>query len=189
MSSNAFPYPGPITIGVLESEDGKTKIRFQYNPSQVTDTKAIQYGAQTSKKDKAEASPYGSYEPLCRFQYGGARTISLNLLFDAFHPIYDVNGFGDGTSFKEDDLEKILNDFRNLAYPKEKNFTGGQVIPKKVKKFTGPPKVKLALGNSLVVPGYITSLSITIKQFNENLKPVKAEVSFTIQEYYGLNQS
>lgn len=164
--------------GVITTEDSSVTIKFQYNPTEITDAKAVNYQSKT---------PRGKYRPTYQFVNGGERSLKFKLLIDSLHSSLSPDPDKDA-SYKDSgdpkNIEKILDNFRKLVYPKETDWTANGPKPKPLssgQKFTAPPRCRLSLGNK-VIRGFVKTLSIKESLYNANLEPVRAELQLVFVE-------
>jgi hypothetical protein len=175
---------------------------FQYNPTQVVDSRKLNWQERGVTPRPAGASGFGglvadlrtawehtgkmfSGGQLKSFKHDAERTISFKFLIDGRErrpgePARRRNEDGDVLA----DLAII----RSFAYPELIDLAGlaGAVFGAGATDwsqvfFNEPPSTVLVFGSSSV-DCYITELKITETQFNKDLNPVRAEVDITMVE-------
>jgi hypothetical protein len=182
---------------------------FQYNPTQITDSKNLQWGvrrprpledAQTALTAVAggniaalgTAVSVGiehlgslfSNADLHEFAKEGDRTISFKFVVDGREqrPDEPARRREDGT------IRGDLAIIRSFTYPKMLNVVAlltalstSEAEPFSTFFFNSPPTMTLIMGD-MIVEGFVTDLRITEQQFNQDLNPVRAEIEVTMIE-------
>jgi hypothetical protein len=178
---------------------------FQYNPTQVTDSKQVTW----SKKDvitpaaggnsllggltalasldfESAAAQLGrtfSKADFRKFEAEGERTLSFQLTIDGRE---QRPGEPARRRNKEGDILGDLAILRSFVYPQLGElmdilgaaFSGE---PECISWFNEPPTALLIMGD-LSVEGFVSNLRINETLFNSNLDPVRAEVDITLIE-------
>ncbi|MGH2933881.1 MAG: hypothetical protein ACRDL2_05120 [Gaiellaceae bacterium] len=177
-----------VSRGFLVSVGVKPEIavHFQYNPTTISDKRAINY---------ATISAPGVLLPTRQYTQGGDRTISFSIHVDGlFHgpaegsdardaPLAtgaDMIARGDNNSILPE-----LNKYRAFLYPQTDRWkeAGATFTPlyDELRPFMPPPRARLAF-KERVIDCIVTEISIEETLFNSNLAPVRADVSVTIVE-------
>jgi hypothetical protein len=139
--------------GSLEGQNTGVKIEFMFNPASYSISKTNQWKAQDTKGQDVAPLEFGG---------GGNRTLTLELLFDAYE--------------KGQSIEKYMKDLWKLMYIDERKKDANT-------KKGAPPKCQLQLGKWL--PDFvcvITSMSQDYTMFLADGTPVRATVRLTLQE-------
>ena len=179
---------------------------FQYNPTQLTDTKKLDWGPKYD--DQHPGGPGGlagltgltteklgrvfSAAEIKRFQKEDARTLSFKFTIDGREQ-------RDGEpARRRNDAGDIVGDLaviRSFAYPQFANWldmasaagilgSGGGLQEATTWSnlwFNRPPTLTLVLGG-LSVEGFVSELKITETLFNSSLDPTRADVEITLLE-------
>jgi len=150
-------------------------IEFQYNPTQLSDRRAITY---------ASLTPPGLVLPDRQYIRGGDRTISFNV---------DINGLFKGPAddkigiLRDEDggITPELNKYRAFMYPQTarwKQATASFVpLYPAGPQFTSPPACRFGFGER-VIDCVVAQVDITEMLFNARLAPVRAQVAVTLVE-------
>ena len=168
---------------------------FQYNPSEVTDSKRNTLGRKSQScanqggvDIEANVGVLGrlfSNAALQKIETEGDRTLSFKIDIDGREqrpgePAFRRNQAGD--------ILQDLDTLRSFMYPQVSSLTDILQTAANPNKdfwsdiwFNEPPTALLILGD-LVMEGFVTDLSITETLFNADLNPVKANVSITLTE-------
>ena len=142
-----------LTIVPLENTrgGGQTAVTAHFNPKEIEVTKSIPW----SKHPDSKAD-----EPYLEFTGAEGRTLSLELLFDAFE--------ADGTIADE------LNALGEMAKVKQDSGAENLRRPPKLEVRNGPLEDKFTC--------VMESLSIKVTMFNKSNKPVRATVNVKFKE-------
>jgi hypothetical protein len=175
---------------------------FQYNPTQISDTKKLDWDKRTGLAPRGLGAlgglsltdPTKDLEILGRtfsaadlkyFKAEGDRTISFKFMIDGRErrPGEPARRRPDSGSINGD-----LAVLRSFVYPQMLDLLGvvGAVFNKDSDKFVKswfnePPSAVLVFGGTSV-DGYITELKITETQFNSDLDPIRADIEITMIE-------
>lgn len=170
---------------------------FQYNPTQITDSKKLEWKAKYTDQNPAPARGLPGLSGLTlgtatekigrvfsaaeikRFDKEGPRTVSFKFTID-------------GRELSPGEPERLRNDegdivadlavIRSFAYPQLANWmdvfgsTSWSTL-----WFNEPPTMTLVLGGSSM-EGYLEELKITETLFNSKLNPTRADVEITLIE-------
>jgi len=146
-------------------------IRFQFNPTQVADKRAVTY---------ATLNAPGMVLPARQYVQGGDRTLSFTVT---------VEGLTDGPiAIARDDDGSIgpeLNKYRALLYPQTGDWDRARgsfvSLYAELQQFVSPPPCEFGFGD-ILIPCVVTDVSITEKLFNESLRPLRAEIAISLVE-------
>jgi len=156
----------------------KNVVIFQFNPENLTRT--IQIPARSTGKNGSEASQTSSPP-------------TEKISFSAFFNAADLINIGDAYA-KEFGVSSQLAALEKMVYPS--NFLMealgkaldaiGSLLLGKSKNFDIPiprlknPRILFIWGKTRILPVLIESITITEKQYNQELNPVEAEVSLNL---------
>ncbi len=179
---------------------------FQYNPTQITDSKKLDWGPKYD--DQNPAGPGGlaglagislgsateklgrtfSATEIKRFQKEEARSVNFKFTIDGRE-----QRDGEPARRRNDDGD-ILGDLaviRSFVYPQLANWldmasalqqpAGQQAAAWTALWFNRPPTMTLIFGD-MSVEGFVSDLKITETLFNSSLNPTRADVEVTILE-------
>ena len=146
-------------------------IEFQFNPTQITDKRAVSYGVLNAP---------GMLMPIRQYIQGGDRTLSFTVT---------VEGMTDGLSAiaraEDGSIGPELNKYRALLYPQAEGWqrVTGTFVPlyQKFSQFVAPPACQFGFGDT-VIDCIVTDVGITEKLFNQELRPLRAEVTVSLVE-------
>ena len=146
-------------------------IEFQFNPVQISDKRAVSYGVLNAP---------GMLMPIRQYIQGGDRTLSFTVT---------VEGMTDGpvAIARADDgsIGPELNKYRALLYPQADGWQAatGTFVPlyQQFQQFVPPPTCQFGFGDT-VIDCIVTDVGITEKLFNQDLRPLRAEVSVSLVE-------
>jgi hypothetical protein len=154
-------------------------VAFQYNPTQLTDKRTVQY---------ATVNAPGQLMPQRHYNQGGDRTISFTVHVDGLVPgpaaeqnpiATDPNG----------SVTPELNKYRAFLYPQTDAWqrAGASFVPlyQQTQQFAAPPECRLVFGEQgteQVIPCVVTELSIQETLFDQHFAPLRAEISITVVE-------
>jgi hypothetical protein len=126
--------------------------------------------------------------PIRQYSQGGDRTITFNVRLDGL-----FNGPADDQIpiVKDEDgsIWPELNKYRAFLYPKTSRWNQRTSIASfaplfaNVLEFQSPPLCRFGFGEERVIDCIVTDVSITETLFNEQLAPMRAEVSVTLVEF------
>lgn len=176
-----------VSVGVTP----EIAVHFQYNPTTISDKRAINY---------ATISAPGVLLPTRQYTQGGDRTLSFSVHVDGlFHgpaegsdardapPAAgaDMIARGDNSSIVPE-----LNKYRAFLYPQTQRWqeAGATFAPlyDELRPFTPPPRARFGFGfgtgSERVIDCIVTDVSIDETLFNSDLAPVRADVSVTLVE-------
>jgi hypothetical protein len=141
-------------------------ILFQFNPSEITDDKQVNY---------KNTERTGAYSPDISFVSGGTRSISFKLVLEGLHPPkhkeYEILGMT-GVFVELERLRSLIAP-NNLYSSLLSSVTG--------KSFEEPPHCLFVFGPQIIACR-VQKLSIQETHFNAYLIPVRAEVQITLIE-------
>jgi hypothetical protein len=154
------------------------RVNFQFNPTQLTDKRVVNY---------ATLNAPALLMPARQYTQGGDRTLSFVVRVDA------LDKEGRDAPPQTDDKGSIwpeLNKYRAFLYPKspgwkEKSTRGSfvDVYRGGEQQFRSPPLCLFHFGQGRVIKCVVTEVSITELLFDEELAPLRADVSLTLVEY------
>jgi hypothetical protein len=179
--------------GFLISVDVKPEIvvHFQYNPTSLSDKRAINYATVTAP---------GVLLPTRQYVQGGDRTITFSVHVDGlFHgpaegsDARDAPPTGGADMILRGDNGSILpelNKYRSFLYPQTERWkeAGATFAPlfDVLRPFAPPPRARFGFGfgpgGERVIDCIVTDVSIDETMFNSELAPVRADVSVTLAE-------
>jgi hypothetical protein len=174
-------YPNP-TRGFLVSVGLTPEIlvEFQYNPTQLSDRRAVSY---------ATLNAPGLLLPVRQYNQGGDRTLSFTVRIDGLFrgPADDqipIRREANGS------IQPELNKYRAFLYPQQyRQGTSwldarGSFAPlyEGVQQFASPPRCRFGFGQDRVVDCIVTDVNITETLFNAELAPLRADVAVTLVE-------
>ena len=150
-------------------------VEFQYNPTQLTDKRAVSY---------ATLNAPGLLLPVRQYTQGGDRTLSFTIKVDGLFkgPADDQIAIA-----KDDDgsITPELNKYRAFLYPRNSNWQDVtdtfQPIYAEPFAFVAPPACLFGFGDRLI-DCIVTDIGITETLFNAQLRPMRADVSVTLVE-------
>jgi hypothetical protein len=160
-------------------------VEFQYNPTQLTDKRTVNY---------ATINAPGQLMPLRHYNQGGDRTISFTVHVDGLFP----GPVDDAIAIAKDESGSIrpeLNKYRAFLYPQTPTWqtAGASFVPlyRETQQFAAPPQCQFGFGERgepQVIDCLVTEVSIQETLFDENLAPLRAEISVTLVEVvpYGI---
>jgi len=182
---------------------------FQYNPTQITDSKKLEWGPKYD--DQHPAPPRGlpglpgftlgtateklgrvfSAAEIKRFQKEDARTVNFKFTIDGRE---QREGEPSRRRNEDGDIVGDLAVIRSFAYPQLANWLdmasalgggGGGGLQEATTWsnlwFNRPPTMTLVFGGSST-EGFVTDLKITETLFNKDLNPTRADVEITLLE-------
>ncbi len=155
--------------------DPPIMVRFQYNPGELQDRRAVHY---------ATLEAPGRLIPDRHYTRGGDRTISFKVAIDGVMP-----GAADGEiSFargQDGSITPELNKYRAFLYPATARWreAGSSFLPlyEDERQFQGPARCRFGFG-SRVLDCLVTGIGITETFFSDQLAPLRAEVDVTLVE-------
>ncbi len=163
--------------------DPEILVEFQFNPTQLTDSRKINY---------ASLGAPGRLMPIRQYTQGGDRTLSFKIRIDAmFQNPADHTGLGThGIGIAVDEVGGItpeLNKYRAFVYPKNPYWPYAAEsfvwLYEGTNEFASPPTAVFGFGANRVIDCIVTEVGITELFFNEELAPLRADVSLTLVEY------
>lgn len=179
--------------------DRQILVEFQFNPTQITDKRAVSY---------ATLSAPGQLLPDRQYTAGGDRTLSFTVRVDGFFRPSDnelapggsgrpLAGAGSPTRIQRDEtgsIEPELNKYRAFLYPQPKNevdwrratrsFTGlyPRATPASSESLGAPPLCAFGMGGR-VITCVVTDIGVTELLYNRELRPMRADVAITLVEH------
>ena len=159
--------------------DPAIKVKFQYNPTQLTDKRAVTY---------ATLNAPALLMPVRQYSQGGDRTISFTVRIDG---VFNGPADADCEIQKDDEggIQSELNKYRAFLYPKTNRWNSQAARASFVPLFEGnqifasPPLCLFGFGTERIIKCVVTEVGITELMFNKNLAPIRAEVSITLVEF------
>lgn len=176
-----------VSVGVKP----EIAVHFQYNPTTISDKRAINYATVTAP---------GVLLPTRQYVQGGDRTISFSVHVDGlFHgPAEGSDARGAAPAAGADMIARgqngsilpELNKYRAFLYPQSPRWgdAGATFMPlyDTLKDFAPPPLARFGFGfgqgEERVLDCVVTDVSIDETLFNADLAPVRADVSITLVE-------
>jgi hypothetical protein len=145
-------------------------VTFQFNPSSVTDNKAVSYADR--------AATLSGNAPGKVYTGGGHRTISFDL---------KLHGLEQGTTRAnptplDNGVSTELAKLRSFLYPKADAWgtvSGLVGLPQSGRRLAAPPTCYFGFG-AKILECVVTDIRVTETQFNSLLAPVRADVSVTL---------
>jgi hypothetical protein len=179
--------------GFLVSVDVTPEIavHFQYNPTTISDKRAINYATVTAP---------GVLMPTRQYVQGGDRTLSFSVHVDGlFHgPSEGSDAHGAPPAAGADMITRgengsilpELNKYRAFLYPQSARWSeaGSTFAPlyDQLRDFMSPPRARFGFGfgqgSERVIDCVVTDVSIDETLFNSELAPVRADISITLVE-------
>ena len=169
------------TRGFLKSINVEPEIlvKFQYNPTQLTDKRAVTY---------ATLNGPALLMPIRQYSQGGDRTINFTVRVDG---LFAGPADADSETEKDDDgsIWPELNKYRAFMYPRTEAWrdqrTQSSFIPlfDAEQEFKSPPLCLFGFGEERVIRCVVTEVSITELMFNRQLAPLRADVAITLVEF------
>lgn len=166
--------------GFIESIGVEPVIRvtFQFNPAQLTDKRVVNYATMNAP---------ALLMPARQYTQGGDRTISFVVRVDA------LDKESKDAPPQTDDAGSIwpeLNKYRAFLYPKSSDWQAKSARGSFVdvyrggrQQFKSPPLCLFHYGQGRVIRCVVTEVTVTELLFNEELAPLRADVSVTLVEY------
>jgi hypothetical protein len=159
--------------------DPEILVEFQFNPTQLTDKRAVSY---------ATLNAPALLMPVRQYSQGGDRTLSFTVRVDGL-----FEGPADAQiSIAKDDEGSIwpeLNKYRAFLYPKSKRWneritraTFTPIFEGQNTVFESPPMCRFGFGEERVIDCVVTDIGITEQLFLPSLAPLRAEVTVTVVE-------
>jgi hypothetical protein len=157
-------------------------VEFQYNPTQISDKRAVNY---------ATLNAPGLLLPARQYSQGGDRTLSFTVRLDAFYT--HSEGFLDNESERqvrialddEGSLIPELNKYRAFLYPQNARWPDARAsfvpIYATVSEFASPPTTRFGFGDR-VIDCIVVDMGINETLFNARLAPLRADISITLVE-------
>jgi hypothetical protein len=176
-----------VSVGV----DPEIAVHFQYNPTTLSDKRAINYATVTAP---------GVLMPTRQYVQGGDRTISFSVHVDGlFHgPAEGSDARGAPPAAGADMILRgdngsilpELNKYRAFLYPQNGKWkrAGATFAPlySEIRDFKPPPLARFGFGfgpgSERVIDCVVTDISIDETLFNAELAPVRADISITLVE-------
>ncbi|MGK7890126.1 MAG: hypothetical protein AB4042_12395 [Leptolyngbyaceae cyanobacterium] len=192
--------------------DPEIVVEFQYNPTQISDKRSVNY---------ATLNAPGRLMPLRQYTSGGDRTLSFTVRVDGVftgsaspngQPSQDNSNADNGVRIARDEsgsIEPELNKYRAFLYPAvlsttppETNRQGwkspwqkasmGSFAPfyKDAQQFASPPLCRFGFGYSggqspnRIIDCIVTEVSINELLFNAQMAPLRADVSISLVEFH-----
>lgn len=176
-----------VSVGVTPA----IVVHFQYNPTSLSDKRAVSY---------ATVSAPGVLLPTRQYTQGGDRTISFSVHVDGlYHGPREGSDTRNAPPAAGDDMiargdnNSILpelNKYRAFLYPQNERWqeAGATFAPlyDTLRPFTPPPRARFGFGfgtsSERVIDCVVTDVSIEETLFNSDLAPIRADVSVTLVE-------
>src|SRR2546425_255865 len=191
--------PNPVR-GFLKSvglrRPNEILVEFQFNPTQLSDKRAVNFATLTAP---------GMLMPARQYTQGGDRTLSFTVHLDglfmpadnelvAGNPVLRRPSVGGGQARIARDetgsIEPELNKYRAFLYPQPKGEVNGRSaqqsfvpLKKTVAELGSPPLCEFGMGEDRVINCIVTEIGITETLFNRQLRPLRADISVTLVEY------
>lgn len=153
-------------------------VKFQFNPESISDNKSVNF---VDKQTGVSGNAPGKY-----YKGGGDRTISFDLKLHGLEKKADSNSSVPGGRTPRDTptpgIAVELAQLRSFLYPKEDAWsTLGQIFGnnKDGRSLCSPPDCIFGFGNK-VLECIVTEMTVNETQFNNNLVPVRADISITL---------
>lgn len=175
MAQQQNPVRGFLRSTGLDKGIPEIVVKFQFNPSQISDKQAVSY---------ATLNAPGLLLPVRQYSQGGDRTISFTVRVDALFagPADQQAGI---TLDNDGSIEPELNKYRAFVYPQTPNWQKARAsfVPLFVgaRTFTIPPTCRFGYGDR-VIDCIVTEVNITELQFNAQLAPLRADIGVTLVE-------
>ncbi|MFI6289876.1 hypothetical protein ACIBCM_34960 [Streptomyces sp. NPDC051018] len=150
-------------------------IEFQYNPTQLSDKRAVGY---------ATLNAPGQLLPLRQYTQGGDRTISFTVRVDGLFagPADDQIPI---SKDPEGGIAPELNKYRALVWPANRDWqsAGGSFagLYAGTDRFVSPPDCVFGFGDR-TIDCVVTEIGITELLFTPGLAPLRADVAVTLVE-------
>ncbi|MEU6232940.1 hypothetical protein [Kitasatospora sp. NPDC047058] len=150
-------------------------IEFQYNPTQLSDKRTVNY---------ATLNAPGRLLPLRQYSQGGDRTISFTVRVDGLFagPADEQIPISKGPGGS---IAPELNKFRALVWPRTPDWqnAGGSFtgLYGGTTRFASPPDCVFGFGDR-TIDCVVTEIGITELLFTPELAPLRADVSVTLVE-------
>lgn len=155
--------------------DPEILVEFQYNPTQISDKRSVNY---------ATLNAPALLLPVRQYSSGGDRTLSFSVQIDGLF----AGPADDSIPLARGELGSILPEldkYRAFLYPATPDWAqaGGNFTPlfAQAQQFAPPPACRFGFGER-VVDCVVTEVGITETLFNEQLAPVRATVAVTLVE-------
>jgi hypothetical protein len=178
------------TRGFLKSINLSPEIlvKFQYNPTQLTDKRAVNY---------ATLNAPALLMPVRQYSQGGDRTISFTVRVDG---LFTGPADAEIALEKDDDgsIWKELNKYRAFLYPATDQWkdrrSQASFVPlfdtfETEPNFKSPPLCLFGFGEERVIKCVVTEVTITELLFNHSLAPMRADVAVTLVEFVPYDDS
>jgi hypothetical protein len=154
-------------------------VSFQYNPSQLSDKRAVNY---------ATIAAPGQLIPERQYSSGGDRTISFTIRVDALAALTGGSPINIDTD-TTGGITPELNKYRAFVYPQSArwgdagaSFVRRPAIYAGSNAFASPPICRFGFGEGRVLDCVVTEVSITELLFNSALSPLRADIAITLVE-------
>ncbi|HJQ24878.1 MAG TPA: hypothetical protein VKA60_13250 [Blastocatellia bacterium] len=164
--------------GFLLSLDPVLLVEFQYNPTQLSDKRSVNYSTLNAP---------ALVMPVRQYSYGGDRTLSFTVRVDStFKGPAD-----DQIPLAKDATGSILpelNKYRAFLYPKLNSYQDPLPAGSFAglfddnQQFASPPTCLFGFGEGRTIDCIVTDVSITELMFNTHLLPLRADVQVTLVE-------
>ena len=157
--------------------DPEVLVEFQYNPTQLSDKRAVSYASMTAP---------GLLLPVRQYSQGGDRTISFTVRIDGLFQ----GPSDDQIQIGKDENGSILpelNKYRAFIHPRTRDwrqasFRGFAALYATAPIFEAPPSCRFGFGDRPVMDCVVTDVAITELFFNSQLGPLRADVAVTLAE-------
>ncbi len=178
---SAFPrsplvYKGALLVYESHAPGPPPKIiAFQYNPTELTRTLA----KRAIESDGSDVG--GAQEDVLRAQGPPVETINLTIELNATDQLETPSNY---PLVVEHGLHPVLATFEMLLYPSNAQVLQNESLAGQGEVQLSPADLPLTLlvwGRNRVVPVLIKSFSITEKAFDQNLNPILASITLSLQ--------
>jgi Contractile injection system tube protein len=167
-----------VSVGL----DPEILVEFQYNPTQLSDKRAVTY---------TTLSAPGLLMPARQYSQGGDRTLTFTVRIDS---VFDGPSDESIRIAKDEDrsITPELNKYRAFLYPQREDWQDATAsfVPlyEQEDRFNAPPLARFGFGEGAglmqprIIDCVVTDVAITELMFNRNLAPLRADVAVTLVE-------
>ncbi|MFC0597817.1 hypothetical protein [Streptomyces palmae] len=150
-------------------------VEFQYNPTQLSDKRAVDYAALNAP---------GQLLPLRQYVQGGDRTISFTVRVDGLSPGPADDRIPISTD-EDGGITPELNKYRALVWPRNRDWPSAQGsftgLYAGTDRFACPPECVFGFGDR-TIDCVVTQIDITELLFTPALAPLRADIAVTLVE-------
>jgi contractile injection system tube protein len=159
--------------------DPEILVEFQFNPTQLTDKRAVSY---------ATLNAPALLMPVRQYSQGGDRSLSFTVRIDG---LFDGPADAQIPIAKDDEgsIWPELNKYRAFLYPKSSRWNDrstragfASIYQGQNPVFESPPLCRFGFGEERVIDCVVTDVGITEQLFLPSLAPLRAEVTVTLVE-------